>query len=290
MASRELTRTAASGFAMLFVLIAMLAFTIWMFVGGVQDEDVLRIILSIVLFLLFFLGMPGFVVVQPNEAAVLILFGAYKGTIKKNGFWWVNPFTVKRKISLRARNLDGDKLKVNDLGGNPVEIAAVVVWRVADTFSASFDVDDYEGFVRVQSDSAVRHLAKEYPYDEREQGSISLRGSTDEVSDALRQELQERVGRAGVVVDEARLSHLAYAPEIASAMLQRQQAEAIIAARTRIVEGAVSMVEMALDQLSRKQVVELDEERKATMISNLLVVLTSEQAAAPVVNAGTLYR
>jgi regulator of protease activity HflC (stomatin/prohibitin superfamily) len=290
MASRELTRTAASGFAMLLVLIAMLAFTIWMFVGGVQDEDVLRIILSIVLFLLFFLGMPGFVVVQPNEAAVLILFGAYKGTIKKNGFWWVNPFTVKRKISLRARNLDGDKLKVNDLGGNPVEIAAVVVWRVADTFSASFDVDDFEGFVRVQSDSAVRHLAKEYPYDEPEQGAISLRGSTDEVSDALRQELQERVGRAGVVVDEARLSHLAYAPEIASAMLQRQQAEAIISARTRIVEGAVSMVEMALDQLSRKNVVELDEERKAAMISNLLVVLTSEQAVAPVVNAGTLYR
>jgi regulator of protease activity HflC (stomatin/prohibitin superfamily) len=274
---------------MLLVVLSLLAAAIWLLVVGAQDGSVGIILVSVAAFLLFVLGLPGFFVVQPNEAAVLVLFGTYSGSVKDNGFWWVNPFTAKRKISLRARNLDGEKLKVNDLSGNPIEIGAVVVWRVADTFSATFDVDDYEDFVTVQSDSAVRHLAKAYPYDEPESGGISLRGSTDEVQDALRQELQERVGRAGVIVDEARLTHLAYAPEIASAMLQRQQANAIIAARTRIVEGAVSMVEMALEQLRQKHVVDLDEERKAAMVSNLLVVLTSEKAVSPVINSGTLY-
>jgi regulator of protease activity HflC (stomatin/prohibitin superfamily) len=273
---------------LLVLVLADLALAIWFLVGGIQEESVAKIVTAVVLFLAFVLGLPGFFIVQPNEAAVLVLFGAYTGTVKQNGFWWVNPFTAKHKISLRARNIDGEKLKVNDAVGNPIEIAAVVVWRVSDTFAATFEVDSYEHFVTVQSDSAVRHLAKAYPYDEPEVATISLRGSTDEVSEALRVELQERVARAGVVVDEARLSHLAYAPEIANAMLQRQQAEAVIAARTRIVEGAVSMVEMALDHLSRTNMVKLDEERRAQMVSNLLIVLTSERVA-PVINAGSLY-
>ncbi len=289
MPPREYARKALSGFFMLFIVLLVLVLAIWMLIVGVQNESITLVLMAVALFVLFAFGLPGFVVVQPNEAAVLVLFGAYVGTIKDHGFWWVNPFTSKRKLSLRARNLDGEKLKVNDLSGNPIEIGAVVVWRVSDTFSAMFDVDDFEDFVTVQSDSAVRHLAKAYPYDEPERGGISLRGSTDEVQEALRQELQERVGRAGVVVDEARLTHLAYAPEIASAMLQRQQADAIIAARTRIVEGAVGMVEMALNQLRDQRVVELDEERKAAMVSNLLVVLTSEKAVSPVINSGTLY-
>lgn len=289
MATREHTRKPASGFFMLLVVLALLGLGIWLLVTGARSESLGTILVAVASFVLFGFGLPGFFIVQPNEAAVLVLFGAYAGSVKANGFWWVNPFTVKRKLSLRARNLDGGKLKVNDLSGNPIEIGAVVVWRVADTFSATFDVDDYEDFVTVQSDSAVRHLAKAYPYDEPEAGGISLRGSTEEVQEALRQELQERVGRAGVVVDESRLTHLAYAPEIASAMLQRQQANAIIAARTRIVEGAVSMVEMALEQLRQKHVVDLDEERKAAMVSNLLVVLTSEKAVNPVINSGTLY-
>jgi len=289
MAMREYSRKAVSGFLMLMVIVALLGGGIWLLIVGAQDESIGTIVAAVAMFLLFGFGLPGFVVVQPNQAVVLVLFGAYAGSIKENGFWWVNPFTSKTKISLRARNLDGQKIKVNDLSGNPIEIGVVVVWRVADTFSATFDVDDYEDFVTVQSDSAVRHLAKAYPYDEPEHGGLSLRGSTDEVQDALRQELQERVGRAGVIVDEARLTHLAYAPEIASAMLQRQQADAIIAARTRIVEGAVTMVEMALSQLHDKRVVELDDERKAAMVSNLLVVLTSEKPVNPVINSGTLY-
>ena len=288
MAKKEFERKPLSGYFALPVAIALLALAIWTLQAGVQDGSIARIIGAVLLFVAFVLALPGFFVVQPNQAAVLVLFGAYYGSVKQNGFWWVNPFTTKRKLSLRARNNEGEKLKVNDLVGNPIEIAAVVVWRVADTFAASFDVDNYEHYVKVQSDSALRHLAKAYPYDEPEGGTISLRGSTDEVSEALRQELQERLARAGVIVDEARLSHLAYAPEIANAMLQRQQAEAVIAARKRIVEGAVSMVEMALEQLGTKHIVQLDEERRAQMVSNLLVVLTSERVA-PVINAGTLY-
>ncbi|HVP12492.1 MAG TPA: SPFH domain-containing protein [Phycisphaerae bacterium] len=231
----------------------------------------------------------GLFTLQPNAAAVLVLFGEYRGTARKSGFYWANPFLSKIKVSLRARNLNGDKLKVNDQRGNPIEIAAVVVWRVHDTARAIFDVDHYENYVTVQSESAVRHLASRYPYDTTEEHQISLRGSIDEVSHALQEELHERLTKAGVVVEEARLSHLAYAPEIAGAMLRRQQAEAVVAARTRIVEGAVGMVHMALEHLEKGGIVELDTERKAAMVSNLLVVLCGEQGAQPVVNAGTLY-
>ncbi len=288
MPAKEFVRKPASGYVLFILVIVTLGLAIWTLVGGAEAESLPRILSAVALFILFALALPGFFVVQPNQATVLVLFGAYAGTVKRNGFWWVNPFTSKRKLSLRARNLEGEKLKVNDMVGNPIEIAAVVVWRIADTFAASFEVESYEHFVTVQSDSALRHLAKAYPYDEPEGGVASLRGSTDEVSEALRKELQERLSRAGVIVDEARLSHLAYAPEIASAMLQRQQAEAVIAARTRIVEGAVSMVEMALEQLGRRKLVQLDEERRAQMVSNLLVVLTSERVT-PVINAGSLY-
>ncbi len=233
--------------------------------------------------------MGGFFTLQPNEACVLILFGAYKGSVRASGFHWTNPFNKKLKVSLRARNLNGEKLKVNDKAGNPIEIAVVVVWRVQDTAQATFDVQDYENYVRVQSESAVRHIASAYAYDHGEQDETTLRSGVEEVSQALTKELQARLDKAGVVVEEARLTHLAYAPEIASAMLRRQQAEAIIAARQKIVHGAVSMVEMALREITDKRVVNLDEERKASMVSNLLVVLCGESEVHPVVNTGTLY-
>jgi regulator of protease activity HflC (stomatin/prohibitin superfamily) len=220
---------------------------------------------------------------------VLNLFGSYVGTAKESGFWWTNPFVTKRKLSLRSRNLEGGKLKVNDKQGNPIEIAAVVVWHVADTAQACFDVESYDDYVRVQSESAVRHLANSYAYDHGEENEITLRSGVDEVSAALRRELQERLSKAGVHVEEARLTHLAYAPEIAQAMLRRQQAEAVIAARTKIVHGAVTMVQMALQDLNERNVVVLDEERKAAMVSNLLVVLCGESEVHPVINAGTLY-
>ena len=232
----------------------------------------------------------GLTVVNPNTAKVLLLFGDYKGTIKTPGFCWVNPLTVRRTVSLRVRNFESGKLKVNDHIGNPIEIAAIVVWRVVETAEALFLVDDYEHFVHVQSESAVRVLATTFPYDAHDEGQTSLRGSGEEVSRRLREEIQERLAKAGVEVVEARISHLAYAPEIANAMLRRQQATAIIAARQKIVEGAVGMVEMALALLSEKAVVHLDEERKASMVSNLLVVLCSDRDAQPVVNAGTLYQ
>jgi regulator of protease activity HflC (stomatin/prohibitin superfamily) len=231
----------------------------------------------------------GFFTLQPNEARVLILFGSYRGTVRVSGWHWTNPLMTKRRISLRARNLNGEKLKVNDKRGNPIEIAAVVVWRVEDTFQACFDVENYDAYVHIQSESAVRHLANSYAYDHGEEHEITLRSSVDEVSGALQKELQERVAKAGVVVDEARLTHLAYAPEIAGVMLRRQQAEAIIDARQKIVHGAVTMVQMALKDLTENRIVELDEERKATMVSNLLVVLCSDRDAQPVINAGTLY-
>lgn len=230
----------------------------------------------------------GFIVIAPNTAKVLTLFGEYRGTVKEPGLWWANPFMSKAKISLRVRNFNSDKLKVNDLSGNPIEIAAVVVWRVVDTAKAVFDVDDYSSFVHIQSESAVRHLASSYAYDGHE-GMKTLRGSIDEVSRALQAELQSRLAKAGMVVDEARLSHLAYAPEIAGAMLRRQQAEAVVAARMKIVEGAVGMVELALEHLSKSSKVHLDDERKAAMVSNLMVVLCGDQSAQPVVNTGTLY-
>jgi regulator of protease activity HflC (stomatin/prohibitin superfamily) len=235
------------------------------------------------------IALGGYFTLQPNEARVLILFGAYKGTVRESGFHWTNPFYTKRRISLRSRNLNGDKLKVNDKRGNPIEIAAVVVWRVEDTAQASFDVQDYDNYVRVQSESAVRHLANSFAYDHGEDKEVTLRSGADEVAAALRVELQERLSKAGVFVEEARLTHLAYAPEIAQAMLRRQQAEAVIAARQKIVHGAVSMVEMALRELAEKNVVQLDDERKASMVSNLLVVLCGEAEVTPVVNTGTLY-
>ena len=289
MAGHEIDRKALHGGVALIGVLFLLGVSIWSFVVGLDRESAPLVVMSVVLFVAGILGCIGFFIVQPNEAAVLVLFGKYTGSVKQNGWWWVNPFTSKHKVSLRARNFDGEKLKVNDRDGNPIEIAAVVVWRVVDTFAATFDVDDFAQYVVVQGDSAVRHLAKAYPYDEDDEHGISLRGDTDSVSEALKVELQARVGRAGVVIDEARLSHLAYAPEIASAMLQRQQAAAIIAARSRIVEGAVSMVQMALEKLRDRNVVHLDEERKAAMVSNLLVVLTSERGASPVVNTGSIY-
>ncbi|MGO9114116.1 MAG: SPFH domain-containing protein [Thermoguttaceae bacterium] len=231
----------------------------------------------------------GFFALQPNEGRVLILFGAYRGTVREAGWHWTNPLNTKKRISLRARNLNGDKLKVNDKRGNPIEIAAVVVWRVQDTFQASFDVERYEEYVRIQSESAVRHLANCYAYDHGEANEITLRSGVDEICAALQKELQERVAKAGVQINEARLTHLAYAPEIAGVMLRRQQAEAIIAARQMIVHGAVSIVQMALKDLTENKIIDLDEERKATMVSNLLVVLCGDRDAQPVINAGTLY-
>lgn len=231
----------------------------------------------------------GYFTLQPNEGRVLILFGSYRGTARKSGFHWTNPLNTKRRISLRSRNLNGEKLKVNDKRGNPVEIAIVVVWRVQDTAQACFDVDKYDEYVTVQSESAVRHLASCYAYDHGDEGETTLRSDVEEVSVALQDQLQERVAKAGVVVEEARVTHLAYAQEIAGAMLRRQQAEAIIDARQKIVHGAVSMVQMALHDLAEKEVIEFDEERKAAMVSNLLVVLCGETEAQPVINTGTLY-
>jgi regulator of protease activity HflC (stomatin/prohibitin superfamily) len=240
-------------------------------------------------FALTILSFRGHFIVLPNHARVLILFGKYKGTVLDPGFHWANPFLTRTLVSQRLRNLEGAHLKVNDRQGNPIEIAAVVVWKVADTAQAVFDVDDYSQFVKVQSETAVRHLANSYSYDHGEEHEITLRSNTDEVSVALEKELGERLSKAGVAVEEARLTHLAYAAEIAGAMLRRQQAEAVIAARQKIVQGAVSMVQMALDELAAKQVVTLDDERRAAMVSNLLVVLCGESEVQPVVNTGTLY-
>lgn len=242
-----------------------------------------------VLGVLLLVGLGGFFIVQPNQASVITLFGRYVGTERRNGFFWTNPLTVRKNVSLRIRNFNSERLKVNDQAGNPIEIAAVIVWRVVDTARAVFDVEDYSEFVAIQSETALRHLAAGYPYDDYDGVTLSLRGNPDEVAEALGRELAARLRHAGVEVLEARLSHLAYSPEIAGAMLQRQQASAIIAARQQIVQGAVGMVEMALRELSEQEIVHLDEERKAQMVSNLLVVLTSERGTQPVVNAGSLY-
>jgi len=257
--------------------------------NGGDTSAVWAMVALAIMFVTWIVCCCGFFTLQPNVARVLILFGKYKGTVKTSGFWWANPFLTKNKVSLRAHNLNGHTIKVNDRRGNPIEIAVVVVWRVTDTAKAVFDVEDYEDYVAVQSESALRHLASAYPYDATVDDELSLRGSMDEVSVQLERELTDRIAKAGVHVGEARISHLAYAPEIAHAMLQRQQAEAIVAARTRIVDGAVGMVEMALKRLSEKDTIHLDEERKAAMVSNLLVVLCGDKAAQPVVNAGTLY-
>jgi regulator of protease activity HflC (stomatin/prohibitin superfamily) len=290
--AQNLERTARppSGWLMLLINLALYPLAIWLFVTTARSHAGPAMIFAAIGVLIVALIMSGgFFTLQPNEAAVLILFGAYKGSVRDSGFFFTNPFNKKLKISLRARNLNGEKLKVNDKRGNPIEIAAVVVWRVRDTAQAVFDVDSYENYVKVQSESAVRHVASSYAYDEGDGDEITLRGGADEVAAALTRELQDRLAKAGVHVEEARLTHLAYAPEIAQAMLRRQQAEAVIAARQKIVHGAVSMVEMALNELSAKKVVALDEERKAAMVSNLLVVLCGESEAHPVINTGTLY-
>jgi regulator of protease activity HflC (stomatin/prohibitin superfamily) len=280
--STEKNYSPVNGYIILFVLLALL-------VGGVL---LLRIYVGVFMILTALLLIPGFVLVNPNSSRVLLLFGKYIGTIKQNGLFWVNPFFTKKKISLRASNFDSERLKVNDKLGNPIMISTILVWRVTNTYKAAFEVDDYQNFVRVQTDAAVRKLASMYPYDNfADEGldeDITLRSSVNEVSDALEQEVQERLSMAGIEVLEARIGYLAYAQEIANAMLKRQQATAIVAARHKIVEGAVSMVEMALTELSKKELVTLDEERKAAMVSNLMVVLCSDKDVAPIVNAGTL--
>jgi regulator of protease activity HflC (stomatin/prohibitin superfamily) len=279
-----------SGWLMLIVLIALLGFCMAGFIGAVRSHIPEFAVVAMILFGVDCIALAGLTVVNPNEAKVVVLFGTYKGTVKEPGFWWINPLTRRRRVSLRIRNFESAKLKVNDQDGNPIEIAAVVVWKVVETAEAVFHVDDYANFVHVQSEAAVRTLATSYPYDAHVEGQMSLRMSVVEIAHRMRDEIQDRLVKAGVEVIEARITHLAYAPEIAGAMLRRQQAGAIIAARARIVEGAVGMVQMALEALSSKNVVELDEERKATMVSNLLVVLCSDRDAQPIVNAGTLYQ
>ncbi len=326
-ASNENQTNAVNGWMMLIfnlaLLIGAIAWFVWLVTRAEkshEDPGILLLAPVLIAALAIFL-LKGHFTLQPNEARVLILFGAYKGTVRQSGFWWANPLYsrirgyslptgssapertkvstniatqsqrgLSAKISLRARNFNSERLKVNDKRGNPVEIAAVVVWRVEDTAKAAFDVDDYESYIHIQSESAIRHTANLYAYDCGEEHELTLRESADEVSAALKKELQERLDKAGVVVEETRLTHLAYAPEIAQAMLRRQQAEAVIAARTKIVHGAVSMVDMALRELSEKGIVKLDEERKASMVSNLLVVLCGEAEVTPVVNTGTLYQ
>jgi regulator of protease activity HflC (stomatin/prohibitin superfamily) len=333
--NREVPATVHNGWPMLVFSLLLLAadvgLFVWSIAAGVQakgDPYVLPFVLSLLGLPAWIVFVTGFFTLQPNEARVLVLFGAYKGTVREAGFHWGNPFysngsgaaaaaaaaasaeghgakpaalaaqavqaasrrsSKRNRISLRARTLNGQRLKVNDKGGNPIEIAAVVIWRVQDTAMAMFDVDDYEQYVETQSESALRHIASLYSYDHGEEDEITLRTNVEEVSAALKTELHERLAKAGVVVEEARLTHLAYAPEIAQAMLRRQQAEAVIAARQKIVHGAVSMVEMALKELADKNVLTLDDERKASMVSNLMVVLCGDSEVHPVVNAGTLY-
>ena len=275
-------------FAMLFTI--ALLFCVAGFIHGALHQAIGILAGSVILFAFFAFLCKGFFQVQPNQGVVLLLFGRYAGTARETGLRWTNPFLTKRAVSLRVRNFESSKLKVNDADGNPIEIAAVIVWQVVDTAEAVFQVDDYENYVLIQSESALRQMAQSYPYDAHDDGKPSLRSHGDEITAHLRDQIQERLGRAGVQVLEARISHLAYAQEIAQAMLQRQQAGAIIAARTKIVEGAVSMVQMALEQLSRQRIVELDEERRAAMVSNLLVVLCGERGTQPVLNTGTLYQ
>jgi regulator of protease activity HflC (stomatin/prohibitin superfamily) len=282
--SKEFTKKIQSGYLWLLVLAAMIAVTVY---GLVAFKNPLFIIL----FIPIIFTTMGFFFIYPNGSRVLTLFGEYKGTVKDNGFFWVNPFFVKKAISLRARNFDSERVKVNDKMGNPIMISVILVWRVRDTYKAAFEVDDYDNFVRVQTDAAVRKLAGSYPYDnfDDEQAEITLRSGVNEVNDALEQEVGERLEIAGLEVMEARIGYLAYAEEIAGAMLQRQQASAIVAARFKIVEGAVGMVEMALKEIKLKDIAEFDEERKAAMVSNLMVVLCSDKSATPIVNTGTLH-
>jgi len=287
---REKLTQFGSGMAMLtmlpLVLFGCIAGIVW---AARMDQPLVAVAFAVAV-LVDVILMAGFFVVEPNVGAVVTLFGQYIGTERRPGLWWTNPFTAKRKVSLRIRNFESSKLKVNDHDGNPIEIGAVVVWRVVDTAEACFQVDNYDNFMHVQSEAALRNLATTHPYDAHQDGQYSLRANTAEVAEQLKVEVQARLEKAGIEVIESRISHLAYAPEIANAMLRRQQASAVIAARSKIVEGAVSMVQMALDELSKRDVVHLDEERKAAMVSNLLVVLCSEHETQPIVNAGTLYQ
>lgn len=274
-----------SGFLGLLLLLVIIAFSMFILIADENPIGVLPIFLAL-------LCLPGFFLVYPNTSKVITLFGSYKGTVKENGFYWANPFYIKKSISLRARNFDSERVKVNDKLGNPIMISVILVWRVEDTYKAAFEVDEYTNFVRVQTDAAVRKLAGSYSYDnfDDEQKEVTLRSGLHEVNEALEEELRERLDIAGIEVHEARIGYLAYAPEIANAMLRRQQAVAIVAAREKIVEGAVGMVDMALEMLNEKHIVELDEEKKAAMVSNLMVVLCGDKDASPVVNTGTLYQ
>ncbi|MBM4170005.1 MAG: SPFH domain-containing protein [Ignavibacteria bacterium] len=290
---QQITETRANrmnGFLALFIFLALLAADTYLIYLTITTKTPSILWGAIPLFVALMIYMNGLVVVQPNDSRALIFFGKYIGTVRDPGFWWANPFTVKKHVSLRIRNMNSDKLKVNDLVGNPIEIAAVVVWRVVDTARALFVVEHYEEFVDIQSETAIRALASEYPYDAHDDSRASLRGSPQEIAEGLQRQLQTRLEAAGVVVEESRISHLAYAPEIAQAMLRRQQAEAVVAARLKIVEGAVGMVESALRALSEQNIVSLDEEKKATMVNNLMVALVSEAEAQPVINTGTLYQ
>ena len=286
----EKSATKLSGFIALFLLIALIAIDVFLLSIGIrfQNAEVLWAFIPLVLVTAISLG--GFLIVQPNESKVLILFGSYTGTIRNSGFWWVNPFTIKKHVSLRIRNFNSDKIKVNDLHGNPIEIAAVIVWRVIDSARAIFDVQNYEQFVAIQAETAIRTLASEYPYDTNEGEKESLRSSPTEVAENLQKELQKRLEVAGVTIVEARITHLAYAQEIAQAMLRRQQAQAIVAARFKIVEGAVGMVQQALQDLSERNIVHLDEERKAQMVNNLMVALVADHEAIPIINTGTIFQ
>ena len=277
------------GIPMLLALLAAAVIASTLFVQGMNQHLWPQFIAAITLGIACLFALTGFYMVEPNQSVVLSLFGKYVGTVKDNGLRWNNPFFAKKKISQRVRNFESGKLKVNELDGSPIEIASVIVWQVMDSAEAVYNVDDYESFVHIQSESALRTMATSYPYDQHEEGQVSLRSHATEISQHLKDELTERLADAGVEVIDARISHLAYAPEIAQAMLQRQQANAIIAARTRIVAGAVGMVEMALAELQKNGVVQLDEERKAAMVSNLLVVLCGERATQPIVNTGSLY-
>jgi regulator of protease activity HflC (stomatin/prohibitin superfamily) len=274
-----------SGYVLILIILGLIPVAIFSFIGE-------QLIMGFGAVFLFFIGLPGFFIVEPNKAMVLLLFGDYKGTVKASGFFWVNPFMTKKKISLRVRNFENKPVKVNDKIGNPVMIGTIVVWQVDDTFKSTFDVDDYENFVHLQSDAAIRKMAGLYPYDdfEAENEEITLRSGVEEVNHSLEREISDRLNHAGIKVIEARISHLAYASEIASAMLQRQQATAIVAARQKIVEGAVGMVEMAISDLKLKNIIEFDDEKKAVMVSNLMVVLCSDRSATPVLNVGTFHQ
>jgi len=276
-----------SGYFGILISVIMIASpSLLAFIG----PDPVMIIVLLIVALLGFVGLFGLMVIDPNESRVMILFGKYSGTVKNNGFFWVNPFYVKKKISLRARNFDSEQLKVNDKIGNPINIGVILVWKVENTFKAAFEVDDYVSFVRIQTEAAIRKLALSYPYDNFEhEAELTLRTGGEEINHMLEEEIRERLAIAGIMVLEARISNLSYAAEIAAAMLQRQQATAVVAARTKIVEGAVGMVEMALHMLSEKKIIELDDEKKAAMVTNLMVVLCSDKSAAPIVNAGTLH-